>query len=71
MPSILTCTTDAQPCPPEAQSWVAIEELLAPADLGVTPAAIFEVWGWGFAVVILFWFFGYCTGIVVDLVRKA
>lgn len=71
MTSILTCAVEQVPCPPEAQVWVTLEELFAPADLGVTPAAVFEVWGWGFGVVILFWFFGYCIGVAVDVVRKA
>lgn len=71
MPSILTCTSSDTPCPADAQVWLTLEQLMAPADLGVTPSAIFQVWGWGFSVVIFFWFLGYCTGIVVDAIRRA
>lgn len=44
----------------------------APAfdSLGITPAEILAVFGWAFAAVILFWFFGFVIGVASDVIKK-
>lgn len=38
--------------------------------LGISSAQIGTAFGFGFGAVVLFWFFGYCIGVAVDLIRK-
>lgn len=69
MTSVLVCAVDAVPCPPESQQWVAVDQAFSPAALGVDALAIAEVFGWGFAAVVLFWSMGYGVGVALKLIR--
>lgn len=41
------------------------------ALLGITPESILEAFGWGFGVMTLMWFFGFCIGVARGTVNKA
>lgn len=36
----------------------------------VTPEQVFQVFTWGFGVVLLFWFFGYGIGVAKKVISK-
>jgi hypothetical protein len=66
----LVCTTEANPCPAEAQTWSSTAEILDPAQFGVTGAEIAKVASWGFGFVLLFFLLGYSCGAVLGLIRR-
>ncbi len=39
--------------------------------LGIDPLTVAACFGWAFATVILFWYFGYCIGTAKSAVKKA
>jgi hypothetical protein len=41
------------------------------ALIGVTAADILKAYSWGFGAVVTAWFFGFCVGVAVDMIRKA
>jgi hypothetical protein len=36
----------------------------------ITPEQVFQVFSWGFGVVLLFWFFGYGIGVAKKVISK-
>jgi len=38
--------------------------------LGITSESVAQVWGWGFAMVLFFWFLGYSVGVAKKLIGK-
>lgn len=66
----LTCSSDATPCPPEAQAWTATAEILDPSQFGITPTEIAKVATWGFGVVILGFFLGYQLGCYLGIIKR-
>ena len=71
MTRFLICTSDANPCPPEAQQWSTTAEILDPAQFGITPEAIGKVFAFGFGAVLLGALLGYVLCLAVGLIRKA
>ncbi|MEL4178339.1 hypothetical protein [Roseateles sp. PN1] len=70
---LLICEVAPAPdgtCPPAAQRFVPLTEALDFPSLGITAESVLYVWSWGFGAVLTFWFFGYCIGLAVRLVRK-
>ena len=71
MTRFLICTSEATPCPPEAQQWSTTAEILDPAQFGITPEAILKVYAFGFGAVLSFAVLGYVLSNAVGLIRKA
>ena len=67
---VLTCTTEANPCPPSERVWVSLEALLDPALLGITPELVLKVIAWGFGFVFSSFLIGWLLSIAVGMVRK-
>jgi len=68
---LLVCSSEQTQCPPEAQAWVAVNEIAAsPADLGITAQGITEAFGWGFGAVFFLWSLGYGLGAALKVIRK-
>ena len=68
---LLSCTTDAAPCPPGYEVWIQSSSISIPADVGITPAEILYVIGWGFGVVLVGFLAGYGLGLALGLIKKA
>ena len=73
MAFVAVCATDpgvGASCPPASLAWVDLQAVVAPDQLGVTSAQVASVFGWGFAAVILLWWFGYVIGVALMAIRK-
>ena len=66
----LTCSTDANSCPIDAQAWVSTSEIIDPAQFGLTGVEIAKVYGWGFGAVILMFFVGYQIGCALGVIKR-
>lgn len=66
----LVCTSEATPCPPEAQTWSSTAEILDPAQFGVTSVEIAKVASWGFGFVLLSFFIGYQIGVALGVIKR-
>ena len=66
----LVCTVEANPCPPGNVASVPFLETIDFAAMGITPEALFFVFGWGFAAVFMFWLLGFGTALGVAQIRK-
>ena len=66
----LVCTSDASPCPPDAQVWSTTAEVLDPAQFGITPESILKAGSWGFGFVLLGWLLGYSVGVAIGVIKK-
>lgn len=66
----LVCTSEATPCPPEAQQWATTAEILDPAQFGITAVEIAKVFSWGFGAVLLGFFLGYQIGVALGLIKR-
>lgn len=66
----LICTADIDPCPPANITSLAMSEVLDFAALGISPADVFFVFGWGFSMVLFGWVAGYGIGLAIGLIRK-
>lgn len=58
-------------CPSDSLAWLDLSAVVAPADLGIDAAGVAAAFGWGFAAVVLLWFFGYVVGVSLAMIRKA
>lgn len=67
---LLVCTTDANPCPVEAQVWTTTGEILDPSELGITGTDVALVYAAGFAAVLGAWLLGYPVGLATSLIRR-
>ena len=68
---LLSCTSDSVPCPPGYEVWIQSSSISIPADVGITPAEILYVIGWGFGVVLVGFLAGYGLGLALGLIKKA
>ncbi|MGJ7530412.1 hypothetical protein [Variovorax sp. GB1P17] len=66
----LVCTSDATPCPLDAQQWSTTAEILDPAQFGITPVEIAKVASWGFGFVLMGFLLGYVLGLALGLIKK-
>lgn len=66
----LVCTSDATPCPLEAQQWSTTAEVLDPAQFGITPETMGKAFSWGFGVVLLGFFLGYQVGVWLGVIKR-
>jgi hypothetical protein len=66
----LVCTVDADPCPADKVASLPFLETVDFTAMGITPEALFYVFGWGFAAVFTFWLLGFGTGIALSMIRK-
>lgn len=69
MNQVLICTVEQSPCPAEFQQWIAVDQAFQPADLGINAGSIAEVFGWGFAAVLMLFFLGYGIGAGLKVIR--
>ena len=67
---LLSCKTNAAPCPPGDQFWIESATISAAADVGITPEQILTVISWGFGVVLLGWLLGYGLGRALGIIKK-
>lgn len=67
---LLACKTLQNPCPLLDQIWVAASEVSNPADFGITTETIYQVFAWGFGVVLLAFLFGYGIGVARAAIRQ-
>lgn len=68
---LLSCSTQIQPCPVADQLWIDSATVATNlADVGITPAEIVYVIGWGFGVVLLGFLLGYGLGLALGLIKK-
>lgn len=68
---IAACQVQPPPgetCP--VDEWISLDQAVDFSDLGITGPNIASVVGWGFGVVVLLWFFGYCINVALALIRK-
>lgn len=76
--SIKVLTIDPSNSPPTCPGGLVIYSntdytnatTLDPAALGIDHAAILDVFGWGFAAIILFWSIGFGLSVALGLIRK-
>ena len=71
--SVRVCTVDLDElgaCPSGSEAWVAAMEVIPPADMGITPATLLQVYGWGLAAVLLFFFIGLKAGAALGVIRR-
>lgn len=66
---VLTCSVLVDPCPPESQQWLTVDQAFDPAALGITSASVLSVAGWGVGVVLFLWSLGYGIGAALKLIR--
>lgn len=66
----LVCTTDANPCPPEAIGYLNFSDAMDFAAMGITSADVLFVFGWGFSLVMFGWLAGYGVQLAKTLISK-
>ena len=66
----LVCSVDITPCPAASQVWIPYSVVPDFAQLGITPAEVLQVFGWGVGSVLLFWSLGYSVGAVMTSIRR-
>lgn len=72
---ILVCISDSSPCPGKDQQWISAADIIDPSildfsSLGITSDLVLHVFSWGFAVVLLGFFIGYCLSLAIGLIRR-
>lgn len=66
----LICTVDADPCPAGSVGSLNLSDVMDFAALGITPADVFYVFGWGFSMVLFGWIAGYGIQLAIGVIRK-
>lgn len=66
---LLTCSVEVDPCPPESQQWLTVDQAFDPAALGIDAASVLAVASWGVGVVLFLWSLGYGIGAALKLIR--
>lgn len=66
----LTCSSEANPCPPLDQVWISLADILDPEIIGITPVIVAKVALWGFGLVFSAFLMGYVLSVSVSLIRK-
>ena len=66
----LVCTVDVDPCPAGSVASISIADAISFSDIGLTPEAVFYVYGWGFAAVFGMWLIGYGVSLAITAIKK-